>query len=262
MDKGGHWSHKDRDEGTGIMARKTIRLTAKMADALGCTIEINGKQAMIMSHPKTQTALAYRKLADEHGYLTDAGRFVAYLISLGSKARAWSQEELEAGTRTWLRDRARDAGKAAPTLEDVELPSDAADREQAMAAARGLSRKPCASTNPTTPTTAKCKSCGLRVADGSEYHESCRPATPKTMPGTIEPATTDLGKPVSDFQVKVWYASGSSETISHIDFMAAASIYGEAEDNPRAIAAEVHCPGGCLAASFTRQPVDTAGERG
>lgn len=114
----------------------------------------------------------------------------------------------------------------------------------------------------TTPTTAKCKSCGLRVADGSEYHESCRPATPKAMPGTIEPATTTLGKPVTDFQVKVWYASGSSETISHIDFMAAASIYGEAEDNPRAIAAEVHCPGGCLAASFTRQPVDTAGERG
>lgn len=107
---------------------------------------------------------------------------------------------------------------------------------------------------------------GYLVAGGTRrtfsLDELQGPATPKAMPGTIEPATTDLGKPVTDFQVKVWYASGSSETISHIDFMAAASIYGEAEDNPRAIAAEVHCPGGCLAASFTRQPVDTAGERG
>lgn len=27
------------------------------------------------------------------------------------------------------------------------------------------------------PIVVKCRSCGLRVADGSEYHESCRPYT-------------------------------------------------------------------------------------
>lgn len=77
--------------------------------------------------------------------------------------------------------------------------------------------------------------------------------TDKPMPGTIEPATTTLGKPVTDFQVKVWYASGSAETVSHIDFLAAASIYSEAQGNVRVVAAEVHCPGGCLAARFMRE---------
>lgn len=111
------------------MARKNIRLTSKMADALGMTIEINGKQMMIMSHRRTQSALTTRGLADEHGYLTDQGRFVARMLHVGTKRRSWSTEELEAATRTWLRDRARDAGSAA--LEDVELPTDSAGRAEA-----------------------------------------------------------------------------------------------------------------------------------
>jgi hypothetical protein len=83
----------------------------------------------------------------------------------------------------------------------------------------------------------------------------------KKLDGAIDPATTPLGRPVGDFQVKIWYASGSSEVISHIDFMSAAAIYSEALDRERAIAAEVHCPGGCLAATFTRE-VDSTGNRG
>lgn len=84
------------------MARKGIRITDKMADALGMTIEVNGRQAMIMSHPRTRAALTTRGLADEHGNLTDHGRLVAYLISIGGTRRAWSTEELEAATRNWL----------------------------------------------------------------------------------------------------------------------------------------------------------------
>lgn len=130
-------------------AMKRINVTPKMVEALENTIEINGKRAMIMSHPKSQASLVPRGLADEHGYLTDQGRFVAHLISLGTTDRAWSWDTIEAGTRTWLSDQKRHAEAAkpkavgdvmvppadfrvaAPTLEDVELDSDAADREDA-----------------------------------------------------------------------------------------------------------------------------------
>lgn len=105
------------------MAKKTTRITEKMADALGCTIKMQGRyterQAMIMSHPKTQAALTARGLADEYGYLTDAGRFVAWMISVGSEYRAWSREELEAGTRTWLRDQERHQWPNRLTLEEA-----------------------------------------------------------------------------------------------------------------------------------------------
>lgn len=110
-----------------VMTR--IHLTPKMVEALENTIEINGRQAMIMSHPKSQAALVPRGLADEHGYLTDQGRFVARLLSVGTKKRAWSWEELEAATRTWLRDRAKDAGltmsKSAPA--DIPVPGTLVD---------------------------------------------------------------------------------------------------------------------------------------
>lgn len=114
-------------------AMKRINITPKMADALGLTIEINGKQAMIMSHPKTQHALYLRGLATEFGYLTDQGRFIAHLIATGGTPRSWHWDTIEAATRTWVSDQKRHAAsaEAAPTLEDVELPSDQADREQA-----------------------------------------------------------------------------------------------------------------------------------
>lgn len=89
------------------MAKKMIRLTDKMAEALSNTIEINGSQTMIMSHPRTQGALTRIGLADEHGQLTDAGRFVAWLISVGDDTRSWTHEGLAAGTRTWMRDQER-----------------------------------------------------------------------------------------------------------------------------------------------------------
>lgn len=101
------------------MARKTIRLTSKMVDALGMTMEINDKPMMIGSHPRTQKSLASYGLADEHGYLTDQGRFVAYLASLGGNVRSWSREGLEASTRTWRNDRERDRWPNRLTLEEA-----------------------------------------------------------------------------------------------------------------------------------------------
>lgn len=89
---------------------KMIRLTAKMVDALGITIEINGKQGMIMSHPKTQAALADRGLADEFGYLTVAGRYLAYLYGNGSALRTWDIEKLADEGVKWQTGRQKDAG--------------------------------------------------------------------------------------------------------------------------------------------------------
>lgn len=223
---------------TTLPAMKRINVTPKMADALGTTIEINGERAMIMSSPKTQAALAKRGLATEHGYLTDQGRFLAWMISMdpASRTRSWSWSTIEAGTRTWLRDQKRHA--ATTILEDVELDSDEADRRDAARVA--------------STTT-------LPIADG--MGQPVPVYGHRKLDGAIDPATTPLGRPVGDFQVKIWYASGSSEVISHIDFMSAAAIYSEALDRERAIAAEVHCPGGCLAATFTRQ-VDSTGNRG
>lgn len=100
-------------------AMKRINVTPKMVEALGNTIEINGKRGMIMSHPKTQAALVPRGLADEHGYLTDQGRFVAHLISLGTTDRAWSWDTIKAGTRTWLSDQARHAEAATEPVAEM-----------------------------------------------------------------------------------------------------------------------------------------------
>lgn len=55
----------------------SMKLTDKMADALGCSADFEGGvQVMIISHPRTQRALAARGLADEHGQLTANGKAV------------------------------------------------------------------------------------------------------------------------------------------------------------------------------------------
>jgi hypothetical protein len=89
-----------------------IRINLKMVEALGMTIEINGRQAMIMSHPKTQAALAVRGLADENGYLTDWGLYVAWLLGNGSPKRTWTSEMLEDLAPAWIESRKRDRGDA------------------------------------------------------------------------------------------------------------------------------------------------------
>ena len=91
--------------------RNRINITAKMVDALGITIELNGRHAMIMSHPKTQAALARHGLADEFGYLTVAGRYLAYLYANGSTLRTWDIEKLTDEGVKWQTGRQKDAGE-------------------------------------------------------------------------------------------------------------------------------------------------------
>lgn len=88
-----------------------------------------------------------------------------------------------------------------------------------------------------------------------------------TAPGTVvweDEETSRSGSVVEHkvgFQVKLWYRSGSMETIPGLEFMTAASLYGEGEDNPRVCAGEVHDSRGMLVASFERC-VDKPGNRG
>lgn len=89
-----------------------MRVTRTMADALGMTIEINGRRAMIGSRPNTQAALARRGLADEFGYLTIAGQYIAYLYGNGCTRRTWGIENLTDDAVKWSRGRARDAARA------------------------------------------------------------------------------------------------------------------------------------------------------
>lgn len=184
-------------EPTPRPAMKRISLTPKMADALGTTIEINGKQAMIMSHPKTQAALAERGLATEHGYLTDQGRFIAHLISLGTVKRSWSWDTIEAGTRTWLSDQKRHTDTSEP------------------------------------------ERCGAVDAGDLDACGNCADCKPK---------------PASEFQVKIWYASGAYEEIDHAPAHVATTVYAEAEDSDRVVAAEIHgCATHKLHRSFRRE---------
>lgn len=204
-------------------AMKRINVTAKMADALGITIEINGKQAMIMSHPKSQASLVPRGLADENGYLTDQGRFVAHLISLGTKDRAWSWDTIEAGTRTWLSDQKRHA-ETAPTLEDIELDSDAADREEARR----------------EESTVECE-CGAQWPTGvmGEGHNDtdCTTASQRKTPE------------VTEYSVKIWYRSGAYEGAPHCLEDLARKIYADAVKSPGVEFAELHGPSGVLVES-------------
>lgn len=99
------------------MASMTI--TQKMADALGCTANVNGRPVMIMSHPRTQAGLVSRGLADQSGSLTDSGMYLAWLLANGSKRRTWRREVIESGARTWRLGRDRDTVKA--TLQDRKM---------------------------------------------------------------------------------------------------------------------------------------------
>lgn len=101
------------------MAKK-IKLTDKMAEALSNTIEISGRQTMIMSHPRTRAALTRVGLADEHDQLTNSGLFVAWLISSGTKNRAWTHQELAVGARTWREGREHDRWPNRLTLEEAQ----------------------------------------------------------------------------------------------------------------------------------------------
>ena len=88
-----------------------------------------------------------------------------------------------------------------------------------------------------------------------------------TAPGTVvwEDAEPNHAGSVVEhkagFHVKLWYMSGSMERIPGLEFMTAASLYGEGEDNPRVCAGEVHDSRGMLVASFERC-VDSPGNRG
>jgi hypothetical protein len=94
------------------------KISEHMAEALGCTITFDDEvQTMIMSHPRTQAALARRGLANEHGQLTDMGKYVAYLLANGCKSRSWLRESLESGTHMWILGRKRDAENQA-SLDD------------------------------------------------------------------------------------------------------------------------------------------------
>lgn len=212
------------------MTRKNIRITPKMVEALENTIEINGKSAMIMSHPKSQAALAVRRLADENGYLTDEGLFVAYLISLGSKARAWSQEELSAATRTWLRDRSRDVGKAtAPKTikrvvngHPVEMP---AHQEAAAYVAEVTAVTP--------------EPCGAVDAGDLDACGGCSDCGP--TPGTV-----------TEYSVKIWYRSGAYEGVAHSPEELARKIFADVVKSAGVEFAELHGPSGMLIDSKPR----------
>ena len=82
-----------------------IRINSKMVDALGMTIEINGRQALILSHPTTQAALSSRGLADGHGYLTVQGEYVAWFIRNGGGRRSWTPQMLEDKASWWAEGR-------------------------------------------------------------------------------------------------------------------------------------------------------------
>lgn len=75
-----------------------MKITDKMADALGCTADFDdGTQVMIMSHPRTCRALESRGLANEHGALTDRGKAVRKYLETHPDQRVFG-----AGLRTLL----------------------------------------------------------------------------------------------------------------------------------------------------------------
>lgn len=225
-------------------AMKRINVTPKMVEALENTIEINGRRAMIMSHPKTQAALAARGLATEHGYLTDEGRFVARLVSVGDTPRAWSWDTIEAGTRTWLSDQKRHTEaakpkavgdvlvppaeafeKAAPTLEDVEFDSDEADRAQAR-----REEDPA----------VECE-CGAQWPTGvmGEGHNDLDCTT----------ASQRIKATVTEYSVKIWYRSGAYEGAPHCPEELARKIFADAVKSAGVEFAELHGPSGMLVES-------------
>lgn len=68
------------------------------------------------------------------------------------------------------------------------------------------------------------------------------------------PEPTPEEKPASEFQVKIWYVENGYEEIDHAPAHVATTIYAEAEDNPRVIAAEIHgCATHKLHQSFRRE---------
>lgn len=63
---------------------------------------------------------------------------------------------------------------------------------------------------------------------------------------------------VSEFQVKIWYASGAYEQADHVPVGLATTIYAEAESSDRVVAGEIHgCATGKLYQSF-RHGLDPA----
>jgi hypothetical protein len=54
------------------------------------------------------------------------------------------------------------------------------------------------------------------------------------------------------FQVRIWYVSGSMDSISGLEFLVAAARYSEACTNPRVLAAEVRSQSCATVAAFTR----------
>lgn len=65
-------------------------------------------------------------------------------------------------------------------------------------------------------------------------------------------------KTPSEFQVKIWYASGAYEQTDHVPVGLATTIYAEAESNDRVVVGEIHgCATGKLYQSF-RHGLDPA----
>lgn len=219
-------------------AMKRINVTPKMVEALENTIEINGKSAMIMSHPKTQAALVLRGLADENGYLTDQGRFVARLVSVGDTPRAWSWDTLEAGTRTWLSDQKRHAEAAKPkTIKRVvngslvEMP---AHREAAKPKAVGDVMVPPADFRVAAPTLEDIE----LDSDEADRQEARRES-------------------VTEYSVKIWYRSDTYEGVSHCPEELARKIFADAVKSPGVEFAELHGPDRMLVESHPRTEEST-----
>lgn len=255
---------------------KRINVTPKMVEALENTIQINGKRAMIMSHPKTQAALVPRGLADEHGYLTDQGRFVAHLISLGAECRAWAWGTLEASTRTWLSDQKRHAAAAKPkTIKRVvngrlvEMP---ARREAAKPKEVGDVMVPPADFRVAAPaledvefdsdeadreearreaSTVECE-CGAQWPTGimGEGHNDMECTT----------ASQRMTPTVTEYSVKIWYRSGAYQGAPHCPGELARKIFADAVESAGVEFAELHGPSGLLVESKTpneERPVST-----
>lgn len=86
-------------------------LTRKMIDALGTTIDFDGgSQCMIMSAPATQRALYRRGLANESGFLTLEGEYLAFLYRVAPGSRkTWTRETVRIGASAWRNRNQRSA---------------------------------------------------------------------------------------------------------------------------------------------------------
>lgn len=211
------------------MEKKTIRLTDKMAEALSNTIEISGRQTMIMSHPRTRDALTRVGLADEHDRLTDSGLFVAWLISSGTKNRAWTHQELVVGARTWREGRECDRWPNRLTLEEAW----AEFERDWLRDFRGHV---------------------VRV----QFPEPDRDAGRLTLEEALEEAQT-AGLMGELSVVRIAYADGTTEECRNIPRgEIAAGIFAEAVYNDRVVKAELVRGDGSVAAQYPREPMPRA----